>query len=140
MLIDEVFTVREASEKWEIPEPYIKSCFPGFQGLAYKTFGIKECRKSSRAYLISAAGMNRIYGPKSGIEPKEDWAVKDVYSTSEAARIWGVGDQRIRDNLFRFRRSEYKLSGRTLLVTKAGMDRLYGGEEDGNAARTSTNS
>ena len=140
MLINEVFTVAEAADKWNEREDYIRSCFPGFKGEVYKTFGMKEFRKSGRVYLISAAGMNRIYGPKSGIEAKEDWAVKDVYSTSEAARIWGVGDQRIRNNLFRFRRSEYKLSGRTLLVTKAGMDRLYGGEEDGNAACTGTDS
>ena len=123
MLINEVFTVAEAADKWNEREDYIRSCFPGFKGEVYKTFG-----------------MNRIYGPRSGIEAKEDWAVKDVYSTSEAARIWGVGGQRIRNNLLRFRRSEYKLSGRTLLVTKAGMDRLYGGEEDGNAACTGTDS
>lgn len=62
----------------------------------------------------------------------EGMNIDDVYSTSEAAKIWGVSTQTVKTACLgqkglppRFEKGEYRKSGRVWLVTRSGMERLF---------------
>lgn len=60
----------------------------------------------------------------------------DVMTTLEAGERWGVTPNSLKQNCQGrvkngFKEGEYRKSGRTWLVTRQGMERLYGPEHDG---------
>lgn len=62
---------------------------------------------------------------------------EDVMSLQEAAEKWNVAQVTLRQSCIgykgkppRFKESEARKSGGTWLVTRAGMERLYGKQED----------
>ena len=52
----------------------------------------------------------------------------NVFSAAEAVKLWGLCECAVRQayKLGRFKPGEVRKSGGTILVTRAGMDRLYG--------------
>ena len=63
--------------------------------------------------------------------------IDEVMTTSEAAARWGVSAITVKQACSgqkgfppRFKEDEFRKSGRTWLVTRAGMERLYGKEKE----------
>ena len=61
--------------------------------------------------------------------------VDDVMTTLEAGERWGVTPNSLKQNCQGrvkngFKENEFRTSGRTWLVTRAGMERLYGKEKE----------
>lgn len=64
MKIDDVMTTQEAGERWGIGADAIKHvCLKHY---ARKRFKEDECKKSGKNWLVTVAGMTRLYGQ----EPK----------------------------------------------------------------------
>lgn len=61
--LDNVYTISEASDLWEIPHMTLKSACAGQRGCPPR-FKPWEMRKSGRVYLVTKAGMERLYGKK----------------------------------------------------------------------------
>lgn len=61
--LDNVYTISEASDLWEIPHMTLKSACAGQRGCAPR-FKPWEMRKSGRVYLVTKAGMERLYGKR----------------------------------------------------------------------------
>lgn len=61
--LDNVYTISEASDLWEIPHMTLKSACAGQRGCPPR-FKPWEMRKSGRVYLVTRAGMERLYGKK----------------------------------------------------------------------------
>lgn len=60
-VVHEVFTDREAAKLWEVGlTAVIKAC----QGIGEDRFTEQECRDSDGTFLVSAAGMNRLFGER----------------------------------------------------------------------------
>lgn len=62
--INEVMTLSEASQKWNIPQITLKNACAGQKGYPPR-FTADECRKSGRTWLVTRQGMERLYGPES---------------------------------------------------------------------------
>ena len=60
-VLDEVMTISEASERYGVPVTTIKSACAGQKGNP-SAFTEYECRKSGKTWLITKAGMDRLYG------------------------------------------------------------------------------
>ena len=59
--------------------------------------------------------------------------IYEIYTTSEAAKLWGMSIQTIKQNCLgqngkppRFQEGEFRKAGSTWLISKVGMERLYG--------------
>ena len=57
--------------------------------------------------------------------------IDDVMTTQEAADLWGITADAIKQNCLGrvkngFKKGEFRKSGKMWLVTRAGMERLYG--------------
>ena len=54
--------------------------------------------------------------------------IDNVFTAAEATKLWGLADSTIRRAYMegRFREDEAKKSKGTIMVTRAGMERLYG--------------
>lgn len=63
--IDEVMTTKEAAERWGRLQAVIQQCCLGQKGFPPR-FTNEECRKSGKTWLVTRAGMIRLYGE----EPK----------------------------------------------------------------------
>lgn len=63
MTLDDVLTTAEAAVRWGIAVVTIKQACSGQKGLPPR-FTPSECRKSGRTWLITKAGMERLYGPE----------------------------------------------------------------------------
>lgn len=61
--LDNVYTISEASDLWEIPHMTLKSACAGQRGCPPR-FKPWEMRKSGRVYLVTKSGMERLYGKK----------------------------------------------------------------------------
>lgn len=62
-------------------------------------------------------------------------AIDEVMTTAEAAKRWGATQNALCQNCMGrvkngFREGEFRKSGRTWLVTRAGMERLYGEQKN----------
>lgn len=56
MQINEIFTVTEAAQLWELNESTVKkACQQG-------RFSVYEARKSKSAWMVTKVGMERVYG------------------------------------------------------------------------------
>lgn len=60
--LDRVLTVNEAAELYGVSQDTIKSACAGQHGFPPR-FTPDECRKSGRYWLVTRAGMERLYGP-----------------------------------------------------------------------------
>ncbi len=60
-VIDEVMTTAEASERWGLSIETVKKSCQGQKGLPPR-FKEDEFRKSGRTWLVTRAGMERLYG------------------------------------------------------------------------------
>lgn len=60
-IIEEVMTLKEASEFYCVPQTTIKSSCTG-QKLLPPRFSNDECRKSAGTWLVTRSGMERLYG------------------------------------------------------------------------------
>lgn len=61
--INEVMTLSEASQRWEVPQITLKNACAGQKGYPPR-FTPDECRKSGKAWLVTREGMTRLYGPE----------------------------------------------------------------------------
>lgn len=61
-IIDEVMTTAEAAERWGISAITVKQACSGQKGLPPRFKEGEEFRKSGRTWLITKAGMERLYG------------------------------------------------------------------------------
>lgn len=80
MKLKDVMTTQEAGERWHVPADSIKQCCLG--RYANKQFTTEESRKSGKSWLVTVAGMTRLYGE----EPK----MLKVYSLN-AQKPWFMG-------------------------------------------------
>ena len=64
---DEIMTTGEAAERWGKSSISIKHLCTGIQGRAPRLTP-EECRKSGNAWLVTKAGMERLYGPEKASE------------------------------------------------------------------------
>ena len=60
MKLEDVMTTQEAGERWGIPTDSIKQCC--LKRYVNKQFTDEECRKSGKSWLVTVAGMTRLYG------------------------------------------------------------------------------
>ena len=58
--LDEILTLGEASEKYGIPVDTLKKACTGQRGTPPR-FTSEESRKSGKFWLVTKAGMNRLY-------------------------------------------------------------------------------
>ncbi|WP_367269639.1 helix-turn-helix domain-containing protein [Acidaminococcus timonensis] len=65
MLIDEVMTAAEAAKRWHVGVSTIRQACTGYKG-GPPRFSREESRQSGSTWLVTLAGMERLYGP----EPK----------------------------------------------------------------------
>ena len=64
-IINEVMTTSEAAERWGLSIETVKKACQGQRGLPPR-FQSDEFRKSGRTWLVTRAGMERLYGPAKG--------------------------------------------------------------------------
>lgn len=65
MTLDDIMTTAEAAERWGIAQTSVKQLCTGAQGRPPR-LTVEECKKSGRTWLVTRAGMERLYGkPKS---------------------------------------------------------------------------
>lgn len=66
-VLDEVMTISEASEHYGVPVTTIKSACAGQKG-NLPAFTEYECRKSGKTWLVTKAGMDRLYGGHKNVK------------------------------------------------------------------------
>lgn len=57
-----VFSTAEAAERWEKHADSVKQLCTGAQGRAPRLIVGEECKKSGGVWLVTRAGMERLYG------------------------------------------------------------------------------
>ena len=62
-VLEEVMTAAEAAEKWGLNARTIQQSCTGYKG-APPRFAENEARKAGRIWLVTKAGMERLYGPE----------------------------------------------------------------------------
>lgn len=143
-MIDEVYTITEAAAVWGIGRQSIVYACTGSnnrpRGNYVKWFSESEARKAAGTWLITRAGMLRVYGiPKKWNARRlaqsnaPEGVLEMVLTATEAALIWGIPKDKIRHacsgdgrHLRLFTDSEARQSGRIWLVSKSGIDRVFG--------------
>jgi len=61
-IIENVFSAAEAAERWGLSRTSVKHLCTGLQGRPPRlTVGV-ECKKSGGVWLVTRAGMERLYG------------------------------------------------------------------------------
>ena len=58
---EDVMTTAEAAERWGVSQTSVKHLCTGVQGRPPRITN-EECRKSGRTWLVTRAGMERLYG------------------------------------------------------------------------------
>ncbi|WP_432643348.1 helix-turn-helix domain-containing protein [Acidaminococcus sp.] len=61
--LEEVMTAAEAAEKWGLNARTVQQSCTGYKG-ALPRFTEEEARKAGRIWLVTKAGMERLYGPE----------------------------------------------------------------------------
>ena len=61
----DIMTTAEASERWGIAQTSVKQLCTGVQSRPPRLTQ-DECRKSGRTWLVTRAGMERLYGEEKG--------------------------------------------------------------------------
>lgn len=60
--IDDIMTTQEAGEQWNLSASTVKGLCTGVQGRPPRLIVNEECRKSGKIWLVTRAGMERLYG------------------------------------------------------------------------------
>lgn len=63
MTLDDIMTTAEAAERWGIAQTSVKQLCTGAQGRPPRLTE-EECKKSGRTWIVTRAGMERLYGPE----------------------------------------------------------------------------
>lgn len=134
-VLDEVMTVSEAARRWGKDVRTIRQACTYYKGNPPR-FTSDEVRQSGRTWLITMAGMGRVYGV-STVKTKSMNVLDEVMTVAEAAERWGKASITVRQACTgykkappRFREDEVRRSGATWLITVAGMTRVFGPEPD----------
>ena len=61
MTLDDIMTTAEAAERWGIAQTSVKQLCTGAQGRPPR-LTVEECKKSGRTWIVTRAGMERLYG------------------------------------------------------------------------------
>lgn len=142
--LDFVFVASEAAELWGRHSQTVRYACDCIKHPQYRGFTNSECRKSGGAWLVTAAGMIRLFGPPrmmdeadlakirgSAIEQRV--ALQKVYTLQEAAEKWDVEPRwRVKNAMGGYRRKrlfkdgDVKKSGNHWLVTEEAMNRVFG--------------
>ncbi len=61
MTLDDIMTTAEAAERWGIAQTSVKQLCTGAQGRPPRLTA-EECKKSGRTWIVTRAGMERLYG------------------------------------------------------------------------------
>lgn len=75
-ILDDVFTAKEAAERWGIDRSTVTYSCTGQKGYPPR-FRDEECRKYNSIWLVTRAGMERLYG-KEGERIKKDLPSKQA--------------------------------------------------------------
>lgn len=62
-LLEEVMTAAEATEKWQMNPRTVQQSCTGYKG-GKSRFTEDEARKAGRIWLVTRAGMERVFGPE----------------------------------------------------------------------------
>ena len=61
MTLEDIMTTAEAAERWGVDASTLKKACTGQRGYPPR-FTTEECRKSGKIWLVTRAGMERLYG------------------------------------------------------------------------------
>lgn len=132
-VLNEVMTVSEAARRWDKDVRTIRQACTYYKGNPPR-FTSDEVRQSGRTWLITMAGMERVYGVPT-VKTKSMNVLDEVMTVAEAAERWGKASITVRQACTgykkaptRFREDEARQSGATWLITVAGMTRVFGTE------------
>ena len=132
-VLNEVMTVSEAARRWDKDVRTIRQACTYYKGNPPR-FRSDEVRQSGRTWLITMAGMERVYGVPT-VKTKSMNVLDEVMTVAEAAKRWGKASITVRQACTgykkappRFREDEARQSGATWLITVAGMTRVFGTE------------
>ena len=64
MTLDDIMTTAEAAERWGIAQTSVKQLCTGAQGRPPRLTA-EECKKSGRTWIVTRAGMERLYGQET---------------------------------------------------------------------------
>lgn len=132
--LEKVLTAQEAAKKYSVDVKRVQTdCEERGKGLLEK----KEARKSGNVWLLTLAAADRLYG-KGHEEAEEINPLLLVYSTVEAAELWGRDSSDVRSaasgaghRAARMWDGDRRKSGRTWLVTRQAMERVFGPARSG---------
>lgn len=132
-ILQSVMTVSEAAERLGKDVRTVRQACSYYKGNPPR-FTSNEVRQSGRTWLITLAGMKRVYGTP-GVEKQQMNVLDEVMTVAEAAERWGKSSITIRQACTgykkappRFRSDETRQSGATWLITIEGMTRVFGEE------------
>lgn len=128
--LEEVVTPQEAAKLYGIDAKRVQSdCQRAGEG---GLFSLSEVRKSGTTWLILKSAAQRLYRNEEAKRPPLNPLLL-VFSTIEAARIWNRDSGVVRSAAAgaghaaaRMHEGDRRKSGRTWLVTRDAMDRLFG--------------
>lgn len=125
-LLEEVMTAAEAAKVFAVKEKEILSAI---ESGSFRNF---EARKSGNVFLVTKQGMQRVFEGKES-EPYPLLPLRIIFSTVEAAELWNRDAGYVRSSAggaghmaARMNDSERRKSGRTWLVTREAMERVFG--------------
>lgn len=131
-VLDFVYTIAEAATLWGKGIDTVRDAC----NRPVARFREGECRKSGGTWIVTRGGMERLYGIVLGMTDlcPVDFSIQDVYTVNEAAMVWGKSGSVVKDGCdghggrdrVRFLKGECRQSGRTWLVTREGMVRVFG--------------
>ena len=64
-VLDEVFSSAEAADRWGMDRTSVRQLCTGVQGRPPRLVVGEECKKSGGVWLVTRAGMERLYGKES---------------------------------------------------------------------------
>lgn len=127
--LEEVITAQEAATIYKID---VKRIQGDLEAKGYGVFGMQDGRKSDKTWLLLKRRAEEVYGNL----PQEKLFMNPlllVFSASEGGKLWNRDPASVRSAAAgaghmaaRMGEGERRKSGRTWLVTRAAMERLYG--------------
>lgn len=129
--LEEVLTPQEAALLYGIDAKRVQSdCERAGEG---SLFSLSEVRHSGNTWLMLRQAAGRVYGGQQALPSSVLNPLLLVFSTVEAAHIWNRESSAVRSaaagaghSAARMHEGERRKSGRTWLVTRDAMNRLFG--------------
>lgn len=72
MKLDDVMGLGEAAERWNMARITLKKACAGQNGSAPRFIVGEECKKSGGIWLVTRAGMERLYGEEENSRRKDE--------------------------------------------------------------------